>query len=56
MFAGGAILAATDQTVAVGVEHGWQAFQGPYVATRAEGTRLKELNWRPAFDVYRQAV
>ncbi|MBC7339498.1 MAG: FIST C-terminal domain-containing protein [Firmicutes bacterium] len=56
IFAGGAILAATDQTVAVGVEHGWQAFQGPYVATRAEGTRLKELNWRPAFDVYRQAV
>ncbi|MEW6547568.1 MAG: FIST C-terminal domain-containing protein [Bacillota bacterium] len=55
-FAGGAILAATDTTLAVGVEHGWQAFQGPYVATAADGTRLKELNWRPAFEVYRQAV
>ncbi len=36
----------------VGVQHGWEAFSGPFVVTKSEDNIIYELNNEPAFDVY----
>jgi hypothetical protein len=38
--------------VGVGVQHGWSAVGRPLVVTRAEGTMVKELDGRAAFEAY----
>ncbi len=38
------------------VRHGWRRLSDPIVATRTHGTIIEELNWRPAFEVYRDLV
>lgn len=47
-----AALAFIKTPLSVAARHGWKRKHGPLVATRAEGNRLLELNWRPAFEVY----
>ena len=38
------------------VGHGWKRFFGPLIATRTEGNRIVEINWKPAFEVYREVL
>ncbi len=38
------------------VEHGWQRFAGPFVVTAAQGNIVTHLDFKPAFEVYRQHV
>lgn len=40
----------------IGVRHGWEQIYGPVVATRTEGNVVHELNWAPAFEVYKEIV
>jgi hypothetical protein len=44
--------------MASGVEvgHGWQVHTGPFLVTRSEGATIHELDYRPAFEVYRAEV
>jgi len=43
---------AGDVEVAVGADHGWQPLGDAHVVTKAEGTKLIELDGRPAFTIY----
>ncbi|MEO0973686.1 MAG: FIST C-terminal domain-containing protein, partial [Pseudomonadota bacterium] len=36
--------------------HGWHRAIGPVVATKTSGDIIAELNWRPAYPVYRQLI
>ncbi len=56
MAANAAILALISQPGVVAAHHGWERLHGPLLATRSEGNILYELNWQPAFEVYRQVV
>lgn len=38
------------------VEHGWEILSGPYLVTESEGTKIKTLNYLPAFDVYKSVI
>jgi len=38
------------------VEHGWEILNGPYLVTEAEGTKIKTINYLPAFDIYRNVI
>ncbi|GGY65987.1 hypothetical protein GCM10011613_07360 [Cellvibrio zantedeschiae] len=38
------------------VEHGWEVLNGPYLVTEAEDTKIKTLNYLPAFDVYKNVI
>lgn len=38
------------------VGHGWKRLYGPLIATRTEGNRILELNWKPAFEVYSEVL
>jgi len=40
----------------LGVRHGWDFLLGPLVATRTRGNVVQELNWRPAYDVYKEEL
>ncbi len=51
-----AILALLDLESGIGVSHGWESVRGPYRVTGSQGNVIKALDWRPAFEVYRDAV
>jgi len=50
------VLAATDRISDIGVQHGWSSISGPFEVTKSEGNVLIELDYQPAFEVYRQHV
>jgi hypothetical protein len=56
VFQDAAVVGFVKRGSTLGVRHGWSHFHGPIVATRAEGNVIYELNWRNAFEVYREAL
>lgn len=40
----------------IGVRHGWNKVDGPFIVTKAEGNIIKEINWRNPFEVYKDVV
>lgn len=51
-----AILVGTNRPSGIGVKHGWHSISGPYKITQAEGTEIKELDYKPAFDTYKEVI
>ncbi len=51
-----AVLALTGLSSSIGVSHGWRSLAGPFLITEASGHVVQSLNWRPAFEVYREVV
>ena len=43
---------AGPMRIAVGADHGWQPIGNPRKVTKAEGTKLIELDGKPAFSIY----
>jgi hypothetical protein len=43
---------ASDSPIGIGVRHGWRRVGDPMLVTRSEGTRVHEIDDRPALDVY----
>ena len=52
----GAILAVVDMKCSVGAKHGWRKISGPYKVTESEGNAILSIDWRPAFEVYREII
>lgn len=40
----------------IGVRHGWNKVDGPFIITKAEGNIIKEINWQNPFSVYKEVV
>ncbi|WP_181015451.1 FIST signal transduction protein [Alkalispirochaeta sphaeroplastigenens] len=40
----------------LGVSHGWNPVAGPFRVTSSRGTTLETLDWKPAFQVYRDVL
>ena len=53
---GVAVLAGLDTTTQLGVTHGWKPFGDPLLVTESRGNDIVTLDWRPALEVYREAV
>jgi hypothetical protein len=51
-----AVFALADIKSGVGVAHGWKPVAGPLKVTEADRNTVISLNWRPAFEVYRETV
>jgi len=51
-----AVIAATSTTSCVGVKHGWEILDGPYLVTESEANCLKSINFQSAFEVYKESV
>lgn len=46
----------SSKPLGIGVEHGHSPISGPMTVTRADGAVVRELDGRPAFEVWREAV
>lgn len=51
-----AVIGWFDKKVALGVAHGWQSVSEPLKITKASGTIIESINWKPAFSVYKEIV
>lgn len=51
-----AIIIASKSKLKIGIENGWDFLEGPFLATRSEQNILKTLNFRNAFEVYKEIV
>ncbi len=45
-----------ESEVSIGVKHGWKKIEGPLIATKTEKNVIQEINWRNAFEVYKEIV
>ena len=52
-FAGGAIIAALEDYLSVGIDHGWQPISDVAIVSRVDRRTLRSINWKPAFEYYR---
>lgn len=52
----GAVISMLTCSSGVGVSHGWKELAGPYQVTEARHNLIKTLNWRPALEVYLEAI
>lgn len=52
-----AVLAMMDIESGIGVSHGWDIkLSGPHKVTESAGNAIKSLDWKPAFEVYKEVV
>lgn len=49
-------LVTTSKSCGIGVKHGWKSIQGPYQITKADKNTIIELDYKPAFEVYKNVV
>lgn len=52
----GALFILVPRRATVNVQHGWTRVAGPFIATRAHGNIIEELDWSPAGPFYRAQV
>ncbi len=51
-----ALLAWIPSAIGIGICHGWKPVAGPFVATTSERNEVHSLNYKPAFQVYSEAI
>lgn len=51
-----ALLVRLPLVSGIGVSHGWQAISEPFKVTSSVKNCVQQLDWKPAFDEYRQVV
>ena len=56
MLVDAAVIAQLDCPSGVGVSHGWEVVDGPFRVTNSDNNTIKELEYRKASDVYREAI
>ncbi|MGB1263622.1 MAG: FIST signal transduction protein [Cognaticolwellia sp.] len=56
MICDAALVAGIPTPFKLGLSHGWQVLEGPYLVTNSNGNILETLNYSPAFDVYREHI
>jgi hypothetical protein len=56
IYSNAAVIGWANRKIALGVAHGWQSVSAPVKVTKANKNQLVSINWRPAFEVYREIV
>ncbi|WP_340817967.1 FIST C-terminal domain-containing protein [Methanolobus sp. WCC4] len=56
IFEDAAIISFIDMECRLGVRHGWKKAAGPLVVTKCDEKVIKELNWKNAFEVYKETI
>ncbi|MEE9492293.1 MAG: FIST C-terminal domain-containing protein [Gammaproteobacteria bacterium] len=51
-----AVLVQIPFEINPGVQHGWKTLDGPYLVTSSNNNQIETLNYKPALEVYRQAL
>jgi hypothetical protein len=56
LYSNAAVIGLGKKRIALGVAHGWQTISKPLKVTKADRNRLLSINWKPAFEVYKEFV
>ena len=56
LFANAAVIGWAKKKIAIGVAHGWQAITNPLKVTQSNRNELVSINWKPAFEIYKDIV
>lgn len=51
-----AIIVSSTSTIGIGVKHGWKPLVGPFIATNSHDNILEKINFKDAFEVYKNAI
>ncbi len=51
-----AVVVTSQRACGIGVKHGWESIAGPFQMTKADKNIIYELDYRPAFEVYKEVV
>ncbi len=51
-----ALIVLSEKEQSIGVAHGWEPISEPVKVSKAEKNTVYELNWKPAFEVYKNIV
>lgn len=51
-----ALVVGSYDTIGVGVKHGWEEIEGPFIVTDSTKCELKKINYMDAFNLYKQVV
>lgn len=55
-FSDGAIIAAVEDYISIGITHGWQPIYDSFIASEVNKQILKSINWQPAFEYYKNII
>lgn len=55
-FEDAAVVAISKIASSIGVKHGWNKVDGPYIITKSEGNVIQGINWENPFKVYKEVV
>jgi hypothetical protein len=50
------VLSTVSMASGIGVKHGWKSIDGPFQITKSDKNVIIELDYKPAFDVYKSVV
>ncbi len=51
-----AVIGWGNKKIAIGVAHGWESITEPLKVTKSHNNEVIGINWRPAFEVYKEIV
>jgi len=51
-----AILIPLKKKISQSIKHGWSNVSGPYIASKTEANLIQEIDWQPAFNVYKNIL
>ncbi|MBT8271768.1 MAG: FIST C-terminal domain-containing protein [Bacteroidia bacterium] len=56
IFMDAAVLCVMKMRSSIGVRHGWEKLEGPFIVTKADRNTIEEINWENPFQIYRSIV
>lgn len=51
-----AVIGWSNKSIALGVAHGWRSISESLKVTKSHNNELISINWRPAFEVYKEKI
>lgn len=55
-FKDAAVIVLIKNSITQSIRHGWKPIAGPYIATKTTANLLEQINWEPAFQVYKEIL
>jgi len=55
-FQDAAVIALIKNPITQSIRHGWKPIAGPYIATKTNANVLEQINWEPAYEVYKEII
>ncbi len=55
-FKDAAVVVLLKNLITQSIRHGWKTISGPYLATKTNANLLEQINWQPAYQVYKEII